>query len=87
MKLGTDTLVNATATFETTVTDKNASFHYCTVGSHCASGMFGVINPPKDNATATAPSATVTGGVMDGWISNWSQSVSTASGVPAGTKN
>ncbi|WVQ76565.1 hypothetical protein IAR50_006236 [Cryptococcus sp. DSM 104548] len=46
--------LNATETFMTTVTATTPQFHYCTVGMHCAMGMFGLINPPSaDDTTAS----------------------------------
>ncbi|WWC69162.1 uncharacterized protein I206_103098 [Kwoniella pini CBS 10737] len=41
--------LNATATFSTTIKDSLPQFHYCTVGNHCTSGMFGIINPPNNS--------------------------------------
>ncbi|ORX33856.1 hypothetical protein BD324DRAFT_206135 [Kockovaella imperatae] len=45
--------LNASATFDTMFTGDTSSpqFHYCTVGKHCASGVFGVVNPPTTNVT------------------------------------
>ncbi|TIB42168.1 hypothetical protein E3P86_00471 [Wallemia ichthyophaga] len=37
---------NATTTFEITVDTTDPMFYYCPVGNHCASGMYGMINPP-----------------------------------------
>ncbi|WVQ99024.1 hypothetical protein IAU59_006156 [Kwoniella sp. CBS 9459] len=48
--------LNATQTFSTKITSSSPQFHYCTVGTHCTSGMFGIINPPK-NDTPPAASA------------------------------
>ncbi|WVQ69758.1 uncharacterized protein L199_007978 [Kwoniella botswanensis] len=48
--------LNATATFQTTIIGSSPQFHYCTVGTHCTSGMFGIINPPN-NSTPPAPAA------------------------------
>ncbi|KAK6903252.1 hypothetical protein I203_108517 [Kwoniella mangroviensis CBS 8507] len=48
--------LNATATFQTTIVGSSPQFHYCTVGTHCTSGMFGIINPPN-NSTPPAAAA------------------------------
>ncbi|ODN88440.1 hypothetical protein L198_06711 [Cryptococcus wingfieldii CBS 7118] len=49
--------LNATETFMTSVTATTPQFHYCTVGMHCAMGMFGLINPPSaDDAAASSAS-------------------------------
>ncbi|WVF71871.1 hypothetical protein IAT40_006681 [Kwoniella sp. CBS 6097] len=51
--------LNATQTFSTKITSSAPQFHYCTVGTHCTAGMFGIINPPKNDTppAAAAPPA------------------------------
>ncbi|WWC60798.1 uncharacterized protein I303_103374 [Kwoniella dejecticola CBS 10117] len=46
--------LNATATFSTTIKGSAPQFHYCTVGNHCTSGMFGIINPPNNSIPPAA---------------------------------
>ncbi|WVW82753.1 hypothetical protein I302_104764 [Kwoniella bestiolae CBS 10118] len=48
--------LNATATFQSKIIGSSPQFHYCTVGTHCTSGMFGIINPPN-NSTPPAAAA------------------------------
>ncbi|OCF39444.1 hypothetical protein I317_06768 [Kwoniella heveanensis CBS 569] len=49
--------LNATQTFSTKITTSSPQFHYCTVGTHCTAGMFGIINPPKNDTPPAAPPA------------------------------
>ncbi|KAA6410094.1 MAG: hypothetical protein FRX48_05513 [Lasallia pustulata] len=41
-------------TFTVMVNDTNPVWFYCSVGSHCQSGMVGVVNPPSDNSMTLA---------------------------------
>lgn len=38
-----DPSVNATAKYMVKVNATTPTFHYCTVGTHCTAGMFGIV--------------------------------------------
>ncbi|KAG8748657.1 hypothetical protein FRC10_000048 [Ceratobasidium sp. 414] len=58
-------LQNASFVFDQVVNNTDPTFFYCAVPTHCAKGMFGIINPPS----APAGSATSVGMMMSTWTS------------------
>jgi len=56
---------NASFVFDQVVNNTDPTFFYCAVATHCAKGMFGIINPPS----APAGSATSVGMMMSTWTS------------------
>ncbi|KAG9097968.1 hypothetical protein FRC06_006957 [Ceratobasidium sp. 370] len=56
---------NASFVFDQVVNTTDPTFFYCAVATHCAKGMFGIINPPS----APAGSATSVGMMMSTWTS------------------
>jgi hypothetical protein len=88
------------ATFVVNVTSTDPIWFYCSLSSHCQSGMAGVVNPPSGQSItdytnaamsvkrASAP-ASVTGGVLtsinEGTESTMMMTVTTGSGGPLET--
>ncbi|KAI9637821.1 uncharacterized protein MKK02DRAFT_31381 [Dioszegia hungarica] len=94
--------LNATAKYMVKVNATTPTFHYCTVGTHCTAGMFGIVNPPTTsvttNLTATRTTAAGAGSTagsgssgcngdrMDCWVATWGASSPEASATVSAVK-
>jgi len=79
--------------FRITINDTNAAWIYCTVPTHCESGMVGVINPPNDatqtlelyKAAAAKVASTVAPPIVQGGVIGPASSSTSAAATPSST--